>query len=163
MGFELGAYRFHISALTIWATRTDKKQHDILELWAWERERERFEEGAQNVFCRHSLGAPLSRRTSLATLASLRERERERERERKEGAQNEFCRHLSLGAPLSRRVGAPLSWRTSLASLRERKREREREDDRQKEGWLVRHKATYESLKRNLLSTFKKWPNFPLS
>ena len=28
---------------------------------------------------------------------------------------------------------------------------------------IVSRKVPYESLKRNLFSTFKKWPNFPLS
>ena len=39
----------------------------------------------------------------------------------------------------------------------------ERECNETREMQIEFRKATYESLNRNLLSTFKKWPNFPLS
>jgi len=64
--------------------------------------------------------------------------------------------------------------RQSFRALSVREGEREREDGRKKTNFerewneiremqIECRKDTYESLKRNLFSTFKKWSNFPLS
>ena len=57
MGIEPTTFSTAIHALTNWATGTDRIWSNLLELWAWEWERE-GEENAQNKFC-CSLGAPL--------------------------------------------------------------------------------------------------------
>ena len=145
-GFELKTVwkKTPLRAFTNWAIGTDKKWDNFWNLWAWESERKRervCSSGTVHLFWAPSSPLFLSLYNSLtcpiiAHVFSSYEHERERR-----------------GVAVCKRAWSPSASERGNCPC----------GFCQPRVWLVRHKDTYESLKRNLFSTFKKWPNFPLS